>query len=462
MASSRLRHCLHCGLMLAFVLGFEAYSGAFRLSEFAYDEINPWVEYGYLLTVLLYMVRLLTFLALPQVLFNILGLVVYNTFPEKVVLKGSPLLAPFVCVRVVTRGDYPELVRANTLRNMNTCLAAGMENFMVEVVTDRAVHLAKHARLREVVVPSSYQTKSGALFKARALQYSLEDDVNMLQATDWVVHLDEETLLTESAVRGVLNFVMDGSHKFGQGLITYANENVVNWATTLADSFRVSDDMGKVRFQFKYFHKPLFSWKGSYVVTQLDAERKVSFDNGMDGSVAEDCYFAMMAFQEGYSFDFIEGEMWEKSPFTFWDFLQQRKRWMQGIWLVVHSRAIALRYKAMLSLSIYAWVTMPVATSNIILAYYWPLPMPQLLDILSALIGAACLYMYVFGVMKSFSLYRMGYARLLLCIVGALCTVPLNVTIENVAVIWGLFGSKHHFYVVNKVVKGSRHEAHTV
>lgn len=45
------------------------------------------------------------------------------------------------------------------------------------------------------------RTKSGALFKSRALQYCLEDDVNILQDDDWVVHLDEETLLTENAVR---------------------------------------------------------------------------------------------------------------------------------------------------------------------------------------------------------------------------------------------------------------------
>ena len=56
-----------------------------------------------------------------------------------------------------------------------------------------------------------------------------------------------------------------------QGLITYANEFIQNWFTTLADSFRVSDDMGKLRFQLKMFHKPLFGWKGSYVVTQVSS-----------------------------------------------------------------------------------------------------------------------------------------------------------------------------------------------
>lgn len=70
---------------------------------------------------------------------------------------------------------------------------------------------------------------------------------------------------------------------------------------------------------------------------QTGAERRVTFDHGPDGSVAEDNYFGMVALREGYSFDFIEGEMWEKSPFTIYDFLQQRKRWLQGILLVVHS-----------------------------------------------------------------------------------------------------------------------------
>jgi beta-1,4-mannosyltransferase len=76
------------------------------------------------------------------------------------------------------------------------------------------------------------------------------------------VHLDEETIITENAVRGILNFIFNGKHEFGQGLITYANEDIVNWMTTLADSFRVADDMGKLRFQFYMFHRPLFSWKG--------------------------------------------------------------------------------------------------------------------------------------------------------------------------------------------------------
>ena len=81
---------------------------------------------------------------------------------------------------------------------------------------------------------------------------------------------------------------------------------------------------------------------------------------------------------------------------------------------------------------------------------------------MAALSGAVSLYMYVFGVLKSFSLYRMGYARMVLCIVGALCTVPFNIITENVAVIRGLFGNTHRFYVVSKQVNSGGAETLTV
>lgn len=188
-------------------------------------------------------------------------------------------------------------------------------------------------------------------------------------------------------------------------------------------------------------------------ILQVGAERQVSFDNGLDGSVAEDCFFAMKAYKEGYSFNFVEGEMWEKSPFSLGDFVQQRKRWLQGILLVVHSQAIPLRHKLLLAISCYSWVTMPFSTSNVVLAALCPIPCPPLMDFICAFIGAVNIYMYVFGVVKSFSLYRFGMLRFLLCICGALCTIPFNILIENVAVIWGLFGHKHRFYVVNKEIK---------
>ena len=50
--------------------------------------------------------------------------------------------------------------------------------------------------------------------------------MNSLQDEDWIVHLDEETVLTCGVVHGILNFIAAGQHQFGQGTITYANEEV--------------------------------------------------------------------------------------------------------------------------------------------------------------------------------------------------------------------------------------------
>ena len=50
--------------------------------------------------------------------------------------------------------------------------------------------------------------------------------VNILKDSDWIVHLDEETILTEGSVKGILNFISEGKHQFGQGVITYVNDGV--------------------------------------------------------------------------------------------------------------------------------------------------------------------------------------------------------------------------------------------
>ncbi|KAI1731818.1 glycosyl transferase family group 2 domain-containing protein [Ditylenchus destructor] len=454
--NANTKYVIHLILLISWIFSFEVLFGAIPLWQTHNDAqtFDPIERYGAVGTVILYVLRLLSLLVLPQCICNTLGWLLFNGFKDKVQLKASPLLAPFVCFRVVTKGDYPKLVKNNVETNLKICFEAGLENFIFEIVTDKPINFGKEkARVREVIVPSSYRTKTGARFKARALQYCLEDDVNILRDEDWIVHLDEETLLSLNSVCGILNFCEDGKHQFGQGVITYANGEIINWITTLSDSFRVADDMGKLRFQFHVFHKPLFGWKGSFVVTQVGAERKVSFDHGMEGSIAEDCFFSMIAYRDGYTFDFIEGEMYEKSPFTFWDFLQQRKRWLQGIYMTVHSRYIPLRCKIFLASSLYAWVTMPLTTMQLFICPLFPLPKCLLFDLLVGFVGAVNLYMYVYGVIKSFSAkYRKNSWRLLFYTAGALITIPFNIWIENVAVLLGMFGRKDEFYVVNKDV----------
>lgn len=162
----------------------------------------------------------------------------------------------------------------------------------------------------------------------------------------------------------------------------------------------------------------------------------------------------MLATSRGYTFDFIDGEMHEKSPFTMMDFIQQRKRWLQGLLLVVHSNEIPWKSKLLLACSVYATATLPLSVSNVIWAPLFPVPCPLAVDLLLCFAAGLSLYMYLFGVIKTFSLSSRSRAwiRTPICLVGVILLLPLFVALEMIAVVWGIFGKKHKFHVVEKNV----------
>lgn len=186
------------------------------------------------------------------------------------------------------------------------------------------------------------------------------------------------------------------------------------------------------------------------IALQVGAEKDISFDHGIYGSIAEDCYFAMRAYMKGYTFDFIDGEMWEKSPFTIWDFIQQRKRWVQGITLVVLAREIAWKYKIWLAFSLCAWITMPLTLSNIVLGALFPVPVPNWLNVLMFFVGSFKVYMYIFGVIKSLSFHRLGVVKYASCFVFLIFVILLSTILETTAVLMAFFSDKSKFYIVNK------------
>ena len=449
-----VQHVFVWSIFIAILITLEYFARKVSKEDLPEHNFDPFERYGLIVTYILYSIPFLTLLPLPITLFNIIGILGYNTYPEKPALKNSIGESPFICIRVVTRGDFPVMTKQNLMSNLHVCEAVGMEDFVIEVVTDKPIpDFPTLRRTRQVVVPDSYKTKANSLYKARALNYCLEDEVNDLKAKDWIVHLDEETLLTENSIIGIINFASDGSHPFGQGVINYTNQGIVNWVTTLADCFRVAVDHGALRLCLRYFHVPIFSWKGSFVVTNYAAEKQVTYDNGPDGSVAEDCFMAMIAMRDGYTFGYIQGEMHEKSTFTFADFIRQRKRWFQGIYLTYRSATIPWWCKVGLFFMIASWITLPIVTLSPLLMTFTPLPATtstRLLDIVNAFSGSVAIFMYVFGASKSFSYTKLGFMKYVAMVLASVLTIPFVVCSENIAVLLGMATKKAGFYVVNK------------
>lgn len=450
MSLCHIKHAASVGVLVGLMFLSSFIQGGIYRSE-----LNASEQYGILLSCTFYFLQSMMLMHLPFFIFNFLGVVLMNVFTSRPKLQRSPLLGPFLCFRVVTRGLFPALVNDNVHHNLRVCDKVGLQNYMFEVVTDIPVHLPANKRSREVLVPSDYRTSSGALFKARALQYALEAEVNILGPGDWIIHLDEETLLTEGAVIGIINFAGMNEYSFGQGVIKYGKGTIVNWITTLADSVRVGIDYGCLRFSLGVLHKPIFSWKGSFIVADAEAEMKISFDHGPEASIAEDCFFACMAFSRGYKFGFVEGEMLETSTFTLGDFIQQRSRWMRGILLTALSNKIPLRYKTGPMLMSFSGCTMPLNLLLGSVSLFWPLPSSPIFTLSYSFILGTILYLFILGTLQTFCIRQHGVIKCcILVLATVLCGLVAYVleNISSVLVFWSPKSSTDTFYVVNKQV----------
>ncbi|KAL3889653.1 hypothetical protein ACJMK2_001987 [Sinanodonta woodiana] len=414
---------------------------------------TPVEWYGLRSCVILYILRSIPYLSVPFAVTNILGFVTMNLWPTAPKFQVSKTKIPFLCFRVVTRGIFPDLVKSNVNRNIEVCYKAGLDNFKFEVVTDNPINLHKSALIRELVVPESYVTNNNSLFKARALQYCLQSEINILSDDDWLVHLDEETILTKGSVIGLANFASQDLGSIGQGVITYANEEVVNWWTTLLDSVRVSVDFGMMRFCFKILNCPAFGFKGSYIIVKVSVEKKIGFDFGPRGSIAEDVVFALAAWKLGYKFNFVEGEMWEKSPFSLVDYIKQRKRWFVGHMYTLLSSEIPLKCKLWLIPTDLGWLLLFGNILNFPASFVFPIPMPIALNVIAASMGGLVIFLFIFGSIKSISIRKYGLFRKVLFILWSVLCIPLAACLDASASLYGVITrDSGGFHIVEKEV----------
>lgn len=376
----------------------------------------------------------------------------------------------FYCFRVCTRGDSPLLVKDTCQRNAALLNEMGVPS-IIEVVTDNCLGLpdtrnlkrldlnglAGCAHIVQMVVPSTYQTSKGALFKARALNYALKAGGSCLDDEDMIIHLDEETLLHRSSVQGIQVFARAYPDRIGQGVIVYGHGDIVQTIFTAADSVRVADDWCRFRLNLS-LETALVGMHGSYVVNSAGLERHVTYDFGPEGSVTEDAFFAIAAIDKGYKFAFIDGYMEEKSPFTFMDFVKQRKRWLNGLTLVGCAPEFSWRLRWILKLSTFAWwltpLMIPLSIMTLVCTYLiGNIRLPPVVATLQGLAYGTVIWVYVFGASYNF---RVGDRPLLylLRVLMTGCLAPLAGLLESSCVVYAWATpedvKKPKFHIVEK------------
>jgi len=167
-----LKHLFHCLLMVSFM----AISVAVFLNG-NNNESSLWVTLGTWPAHILYVLRTLALiLALPYETFVFIGLLFYDTFPGDVALNQKGMaLYPFICFQVATRGQSQKLVQKTISRNLKLIQQSGILNFKLQVLTNILIPgIVDDVRVTQMVVPSEYETKTGALYKAKSLQYAIE------------------------------------------------------------------------------------------------------------------------------------------------------------------------------------------------------------------------------------------------------------------------------------------------
>ncbi|KAJ3135984.1 hypothetical protein HK101_004053 [Irineochytrium annulatum] len=225
-------------------------------------------------------------------------------------------------ILTVTKGSNPEAVyRAwnahKHLERLHPCVR-------VHVLTDEPYFFEN---INCYTCPKSF-VAGNSKYKARALEWYRR--TMRFTEHDWVLHLDEESVIDDESVRACLKFVWyETDYHFGQGLILYNQYKYWhNWFFTVADAIRVGDDLSRFHLQYTYFHRPIFGAHGSFLLNNGLVENAVSWDLG---SLTEDYQFAMKAWDRGFRCGKIPGIIREQSPLDFEGFMKQRRRWYVGI-----------------------------------------------------------------------------------------------------------------------------------
>ena len=264
--------------------------------------------------------------------------------PDAAVLAARTL--PHMKIQVTTKGGALPVVERSLIEleriiSRNEWLR---NKVTAEVVTEDAAEAESLEKrfagsalsVSGVLLPADYQTPNGTLLKARALHYMVEKrrtGWNKREGRTFIVHFDEETLVTESHLLVLVDYLSDSPRPVSQGPIVYPLEwKKIPWICRALESTR---PFGCSECARVMENPPPPHLHGSNLVVDEAAEDSIGWDFGtLDGQpfIAEDLLFGLRAYSVigREAFGWHGATMMEQPPLSLHWAVQQRLRWVTG------------------------------------------------------------------------------------------------------------------------------------
>lgn len=257
--------------------------------------------------------------------------------------------------------DAPPVVYQAIKRVHEVCKAVRYSKYQVDLLTDIKVpkKVVKKVNARNVVVPLDYQTKPPVKYKARALQYAVDQRKRRRQANvrRWIYLLDEESMVTEQTVRALLQYISKKDAKpIAEGGIIYPNNFFNhNLFCSIGETLRTYVCYDCVT-QMSSGGMPSHM-HGSNLLVRADVEAQVGWAHEkVDAS--EDQRFGWEAtLKLGRDlFGWHGGTIEEQPAKNIRDFIKQRQRWFVGNVHNLQNAKVPKKKKIILSLRWLTWM----------------------------------------------------------------------------------------------------------
>ncbi len=259
-------------------------------------------------------------------------------------LEGRAL--PYLKFQVTTKGGALPVVERSLIQLDVFCrtypaLASRISVEVISDLADEATTLTDHFResafaLTAVTLPADYVTPNRTQYKARALHYLVDQrrrGFNAKPGPTYIVHLDEETLITNGQLLILIGYLSNTPRPISQGPIYYPLE----WARTpwLCRTMECVRPFGCSECATVMRNPPPHHLHGSNLVVEESVENAIGWDFGtIEGRpfIAEDLVFGLKAYAElgAAAFGWHGAAMLEQPPLSpYWAF-RQRRRWVEG------------------------------------------------------------------------------------------------------------------------------------